>query len=151
MNPDQFKKHLNAVQIQIKTFAKKDAPRIAGKVAIDHFKENFQNEAFEKKKWKEVKRRKSKYTKGAKKIRKILTGDTGDLGRSIENAKYSNNTATITSDLPYSAVHNEGLRAGRGRGFRMPKRQFMAHSSKLAEKTEKEIIKKLDNIIHKTK
>ena len=57
MNPDQFKKHLNAVQIQIKTFAKKDAPRIAGKVAIDHFKENFQNEAFEKKKWKEVKRR----------------------------------------------------------------------------------------------
>ena len=32
MNPDQFKKHLNAVQIQIKTFAKKDAPRIAGKV-----------------------------------------------------------------------------------------------------------------------
>jgi len=60
MNPDQFKKHLNAVQIQIKTFARKDAPRIAGKVAIDHFKENFQNEAFEKKKWKEVKRRKSK-------------------------------------------------------------------------------------------
>lgn len=36
MNPDQFKKHLNAVQIQIKTFARKDAPRIAGKVAIDH-------------------------------------------------------------------------------------------------------------------
>lgn len=36
MNPDQLKKHLNAVQIQIKTFAKKDAPRIAGKVAIDH-------------------------------------------------------------------------------------------------------------------
>ena len=147
MNPSQFKQHLKSVQIDIKTFANRDAPRIAAKVAIDHFKENFQNERFEKKKWKEVKRRKDKYIKGARATRKILTGDTGDLGRSVENAKYTIGKATIISDLPYSAVHNEGLRAGRGRGFKMPKRQFMGDSDELHQKTKKELIKKLNTII----
>lgn len=147
MNPSQFKRHLNGVQLEIKTFVNRDAPRIAAKVAIDHFKENFQNERFEKKKWKEVKRRKDKHIRGARRTRKILTGDTGDLGRSFENAQYSQAKATIISDLPYSAVHNEGLRAGRGRGFKMPKRQFMGDSDELHQKTKKELIKKLNTII----
>jgi phage gpG-like protein len=32
---------------------------------------------------------------------------------------------TVGTEVPYAAIHNEGLRAGRGKGFKMPKRQFM--------------------------
>lgn len=124
MNPDQFKKHLNAVQIQIKPLPEKMLHAQLARQQQITLRRIFRTKLLRK--------------RNGKKLNE-------------EKAKYSNNTATITFNLPYSAVHNEGLRAGRGRGFRMPKRQFMAHSSKLAEKTEKEIIKILDIIIHKTK
>lgn len=143
MKPEEFNKHLSTVQIAIKGFVNKDAPRIAANVAVNHFKENFQKQGFEKKKWKEVKRRKSSKVKGARSTRKILTGNTGDLGRSFEKPTFKPSTALIISDLPYSAVHNLGLRAGRGKGFRMPKRQFMGESEMLNKITTRELEKKL--------
>jgi len=40
----------------------------------------------------------------------------------------------IINEVPYAAVHNEGLRAGRGKGFTMPKRQFIGKSAELEVK-----------------
>ena len=57
--------------------------------------------------------------------------DTGALRRSIKVSQSSFNKIVITSNLPYASVHNYGLKAGRGRGFKMPKRKFMGNSKKL--------------------
>lgn len=45
--------------------------------------------------------------KGADGQRRILTGRTGDLGRSIR-WKTEPGRAVIYSDLPYAAAHNDG-------------------------------------------
>nr|DAR27459.1 MAG TPA: virion morphogenesis protein [Caudoviricetes sp.] len=41
--------------------------------------------------------------------------------------------------VPYAEVHNTGGRAGRGRGFTMPKRQFIGDSAELQAKIEQRI------------
>jgi phage gpG-like protein len=38
---------------------------------------------------------------------------------------------TFATSKPYAQVHNEGGRAGRGKGFRMPKRKYMGRSRAL--------------------
>ncbi|MBQ8958877.1 MAG: phage virion morphogenesis protein [Bacteroidales bacterium] len=127
----------------------RDAPRRAGQVAVRFIKENFDKEGFFGQQWPNVKRRtnppKGKGKKAAANHR-ILTGDTGNLRRSIQ-FEVGNAEVTVFSDLPYSAVHNEGLRAGRGKGFQMPRRQFIGDHPKLAEALTKavqdEITKKL--------
>ena len=112
-------------------------------------------------KWKEVQRR-TPGTKAntyaakhhpAQTTRKILTGDTGDLGRSIEIREAANGTVTIWtnpstfgSKEPYGRVHNEGLRAGRGSGFTMPRRQFMGEHPELNELIVKKLEEKLKQI-----
>ena len=48
----------------------------------------------------------------------------GTLRRSI-TAHIDGDTILFTSSTPYAAVHNEGGRAGRGKGFNMPQRQFI--------------------------
>lgn len=142
MTKEEFIKHLQNLQIEFNEYVSKSAPTIAGKVAVRHFKQSFQDEAWNRVKWKEVKRRsnyKNKKIAGAS--RKILTGQTGDLGRSIEVKDIKNGTVTIWTDPnsfnskePYGRVHNEGLRAGRGKGFIMPKRQFMELTNSLKTK-----------------
>lgn len=148
---------------KIEKALRRDAPRVAGKEAVRLFKLNFMDEGFFGKRWKEVKRRRvvevsyrtkkgnrrAKYRtrgKGADGRRRILTGRTGNLGRSI-SSKPEVGQVTVIADATYSAVHNEGLRAGRGKGFAMPRRQFMGDHRKLqealAKKIESEIIRKL--------
>ena len=51
----------------------------------------------------------------------------------------------ILTDVPYASVHNNGERSGRGRGFKMPKRQFIGYSGKL----NRNIIAFLDKNIKK--
>ena len=53
------------------------------------------------------------------------------------------------SKEPYGAVHNEGLKAGRGTGFIMPRRRFMGDTPGLREKTVKELGKALDRLFKK--
>lgn len=152
------------LQIELKQAIDHDLPIIIGNEAVRLFKKNFQDEGFFGKPWQQVKRRQThtvKYktksgmrsrivpkAKGAAGTRKILTGNTGDLGRSIK-MKPQIAKVTIYSDLPYSAVHNEGLRAGRGKGFTMPRRQFMGDSPELHRVLREKIEKHLNKIIHK--
>lgn len=161
MTPEQFKKELNRLQSEFKDLFDKYGPTIAGKTAVSYFKKNFQNEAWGRVRWQEVKRRTpgtAAYKSAsrhhpARTTREILTGDTGDLARSIEIKTVSNGQVVIWtapsafgSKEPYGRVHNEGLRAGRGKGFIMPKRQFMGESEELNALIISELERKLKQI-----
>ena len=153
MSPDQFKQEIDRLQDEFKALFAKYAPTIAGQTAVSYFKKNFQNEAWGRVRWQEVKRRMDPRVKGARASRKILTGDTGDLARSIEVKAVSKGQVVIWtapsafgSKEPYGRVHNEGLRAGRGKGFIMPKRQFMGESEELNALIISELERKLKQI-----
>lgn len=123
-----------------------DLPDILGQAAVDLFKQNFQDEGFFGSGWKEVKRRQGG-AKGAAASRPILTGERGDLGRSIKyDAKEGR--AEVYSDIPYAAAHNEGTKtAGRNHKVTIPKRQFIGDHKELDYALEKEITDFLDKQI----
>lgn len=138
-----------------------DVAIITGKQAVDLFKENFQKESFNGKPWQEVARRKNPKTgvvsrginKGksresnAAASRKILTGETGDLGESIQYKYLGNAQVSIFSDKTYAQAHNEGTTtAGRGNKTTIPRRQFMGQSPELDIIVKNEIEKKLKNL-----
>lgn len=165
MTLKEFQLHLKGLQKEFQDLYDKYAPYIAGQTAVRMFKENFQKEGFFGEGWQEVKRRQDsrnfrtiKRGKNKGEVRakytwvrhKILRGKTGDLGKSIHYKVLKNGTAliytdpnAITSKKPYGRVHNEGLRAGRGSGFTMPKRQFMGDHPKLRTEIVKELERKL--------
>ena len=164
MTPEEFSKNLERIFEEYKELFVKYAPTIAGKEAVRFFKKNFQNQAWSKTKWQEVQRRQS-WTRTYKSVekkhpadtkRKILTGRTGDLGRSIEIKETTpgsvviwTNPSTFKSKEPYGRVHNEGLRAGRGAGFTMPKRQFMGDDPELNKIIIEKLETKLKEIFNK--
>lgn len=137
---------------RLHNFIQNDAARIVGKEAVDHYKQSFQDEAFSDKSegdepWKEVERRKNPRSKNrAAAQRKILTGETGELGDSISYSA-AGQFVMIKSDKVYAKVHNEGLRAGRGRGFKMPKRQFIGKSQLLNQRINKKLKAEKTNIL----
>lgn len=139
---------------RLHNFIQNDAARIVGKEAVDHYKQSFQNEAFSDKSkgdepWKEVKRRiKPRMKNRAAARRKILTGDTGELADSITYS-VSGRYITIKSDKAYAGVHNKGLKAGRGTGFKMPKRQFIGRSALLINRTNKILKRRMSNILNR--
>lgn len=159
MTPVQFEKYLRALKTRYGQTYEQYAPTIAARVAVEYFKNSFQTESWERKKWKDVKRRTSGFTRGAASMRKILTG-TGDLGRSIEQdasrtgkgqaVVHTNPSKFANSQKIYAAVHNEGLRAGRGKGFKMPKRQFMGESIELNKRIINELQRMLQTLINQT-
>lgn len=148
MTPDQFEVRLMQLSEEFGQFFDRYAPDLAGNVAVSYYKQNFQNEAWGKEPWKEVQRiiggtvanRAALSKHPARASRKILTGDTGDLGRSIAvkeagagKVELWTDPESFSSKEPYGRVHNEGLKAGRGAGFTMPKRQFMGMNEELAQ------------------
>ena len=138
MKQDKFLLEIQRLQKEYKVLIDTYAPSIVGNEAVSFYKKSFQKEAWGRVKWKEVSRRERDNVKGADKTSAILTGKTGDLGRSIEIKEKNigrvviwTNPDSFSSKVPYGRVHNEGLRAGRGKGFIMPKRQFMGYSEEL--------------------
>lgn len=134
---DNFIRKINRLQQYINNDVKDDI----GVQAVQHFKQSFQDEAFSDKSekdmpWQEVQRRKK--GKGAAAQRKILTGETGELGESISYNK-DGRGVEITNPKIYAEVHNKGLRAGRGKGFKMPKRQFIGDSVLMNQKIKTKI------------
>lgn len=72
----------------------------------------------------------------------------GDLRRSIIVKYVSWNKIRIGSyGIDYAATHNYGLRAGRGKGFRMPKRQFIGNSKQLEDRMKKMVNLAFGNIL----
>lgn len=162
MTPKEFNNKIVTMTNESKVFMERYGPIVAVKIAVSDFKRNFQTESFDGKKWQEVQRR-IKETKAnryaakhhpARTKRKILTGDTADLGRSIDIKEVGGGRATIWTDPgvfggkePYGDVHNSGGKAGRGSGFTMPQRQFIGDTAELRDKTIKELEKQMSRIL----
>ena len=126
---DEFIRKLQACQ----RFLNNGVFEVVGNEAVSHYKKSFRDEGFTNKtlvRWKEVKRRINPRNKAKASARLPILTQSGELGNSIR-WRLEANAVIISSDKVYAEVHNIGGRAGRGRGFRMPKRQFIGHSSAL--------------------
>jgi phage gpG-like protein len=170
MTPKEFQQRLKSLKTEFKDLYDRKAGRIAGQVAVDLFKKNFQEEGFFGVAWKEVKRRRGEdmqeqarqrraWSRGQARKRawnrqssNILTG-SGDLGRSIKYRLPGDGTVEVFTDAsafgskePYGRVHNEGLRAGRGKGFKMPKRQFIGDHPELRKAIVSALERKLGEL-----
>jgi phage virion morphogenesis protein len=120
---------------------KRSLPDGVGTLAKNFFKKNFRKQGFDNngvEKWKPRKRK----DKG----RAILV-KTGNLRNSIRVKNATFNKITIATDVDYANVHNSGLRAGRGKGFKMPKRQFMGESNNLNKEIKEFIERKVKQAI----
>lgn len=147
MNVEEFYRNLTRMELKLKEALNKDIPIIIGNEAVTQFKQNFQTESFFGEQWKEVKRRQQPVAKGAAGMRKILTGNTGNLGRSIQY-KVGIASVTVYSDVVYAKAHNEGtISAGRRRSTTIPKRQFIGMHPKLSKAIENKIDMKLNEIL----
>lgn len=110
-----------------------------GNIVVNETKNNFKRQGFMDRSVRRWKPRKKRDTGRA-----ILV-KSGTLRRSIKRTSTSAKRVTVASAgkaAVYAGVHNNGLRAGRGRGFKMPKRQFLGPSAT----TNKRII----NLMRKT-
>lgn len=108
--------------------AKRKIPVLVSNNSKNFFLQSFRNQGFTDNSLEKWQKRDNRSRRNSG--RAILV-DTGALRRSIKVSQSSFNKIVITSNLPYASVHNYGLKAGRGRGFKMPKRKFMGNSKKL--------------------
>lgn len=123
----------------------KDIPSlvtIMGTEAQTFFTKNFVKQGFDDNgviPWKSRKRDRMGWAPN----RAILV-KSGALRRSLKILNGGKYSVYITSNLPYANVHNEGLRAGRGKGFIMPKRKFVGDSHNLMRIIERKLLKRID-------
>jgi phage gpG-like protein len=125
-----------------------------GDIAVKEFTLNFRRQGFKDstvKKWtprKGEKRRTKSTKRSAPESRGILIGKGSGkkLSRSIKKLRVSKSRVVVGSTVKYAAVHNYGLRAGRGKGFKMKQRKFIGDSNNLDLKIKKYIRKKLKSI-----
>lgn len=114
-----------------------------GNIVVNEVDKNFKAEGFidrSVKKWKPRKRP----DKNPKK-RAILV-KSGRLKRSIRRLSVSAKRVTVGAKgkaAVYAGVHNHGLKAGRGAGFTMPKRQFLGPSHQIDKKVVQLLKKKI--------
>lgn len=121
--------------------------------AVNHFSDNFKKQGFDNngvEKW-QPRKRKFYRTRSGKRVddttRGILIGKgSGRLSRSLRKRRLTLLSGVITSPLIYARVHNEGLRAGRGAGFKMPKRQFVGYSESLNRKIKARLEGRINQI-----
>lgn len=109
-----------------------------GVLAANHFTTSFRNQGFTDEsleRWQPGKR-----TERSRLGNRAVLVKSGRLRRSIRTKRFGLLAVKILTDVPYASVHNNGERSGRGRGFKMPKRQFIGYSGVLNRK----IISKLD-------
>jgi phage gpG-like protein len=109
-----------------------------GVLAANHFTTSFRNQGFTDENlqmWQPRKR-----TERSRMGNRAILVKSGRLRRSIRSKSFGFLAVKILTDVPYASVHNNGERSGRGRGFKMPKRQFIGYSGVLNRK----IIAKMD-------
>lgn len=147
MTEQIFLQQIKAKTVEIKKCANRVMPIKAGRIAKNLFQNNFllggfMNDGLHK--WK-ISKRIGK-DKGSKGKYKTLMSGRNHLYNSIDY-RVSNDEVVIENRVPYAAVHNEGLRAGRGKGFQMPRRQFIGESKELTAEIETMIETELKNIL----
>jgi phage gpG-like protein len=154
MKPSEYFRKLQA---SLPKLERELAQKIIKGEAAKFVAENFEKEGFQDgglQKWKPRKKTETategtRKSDGSKAGRALLV-QTGKLKRQATHPKVVGNHVDFVFTLPYAEVHNEGLQAGRGAGFIMPKRQFIGRSKDLDARVEKKAIeflnKKLDNL-----
>lgn len=117
-----------------------------GNTAVNEFSANFERQGFMDRSLNRWKPRKNNVDPG----RAILTGKANKGGtrlrRSITVKSRTSKRVVIGVEGAanvYAGVHNYGLRAGRGAGFQMPKRQFIGDSENLNKKIVRLIKKEI--------
>lgn len=165
MTGEEFAELLSNNAHEIQEFAENIFPYLAGDIAVNHFRENFDKEGFVNnglQKWKEVERRKKEsswygFKPGNKKnfsqtrASDPILKDTNELRDATDYDVRSNGEVAIVNDKSYAEVHNDGGTAyifGK-KPFTMPKRQFIGHSKELDRKLEDMITDELERIIGK--
>lgn len=116
---------------------KSDLPQALAEATQQYFNKSFDNQAFNGTPWQDVKRH---FKKGGN--NKPILQQTGALKTAVSKSLVKTDFKTIkfeVTGVPYAAVHNEGLKASRGKGFKMPKRQFIGHTDQLTQ-IQKDII-----------
>ena len=147
MSPDEFLNNIRQSSDKIASAFERRIPLMVGNAGKSHFKSNFQKGGFvdqNLKKWKPAKR--IGKAKGAKGQYGTLLSARNFLYNSI-NYRVLPYQVVIFTRVPYAIVHNEGLRAGRGKGFKMPKRQFIGDSAVLNNKISLIIDEELSKIL----
>ena len=158
MTPEEHIKKLMEQSKAIENLNSRILPNLVGNEAKNFFTESFQKEGFTDETlepWQDVKRRTNpKRPDRAAATRKILTGATGDLGKSIEYKAEPGQVTIISdtkgagSDKDYAAAHNEGTTtAGRNRNVTIPKRQFIGKSATLDRKVLEIIKEEVDKVV----
>jgi len=109
-----------------------------GVLAANHFTTSFRNQGFTDESLQSWQPRKR--TERSRMGNRAILVKSGRLRRSIRSKRFGFLAVKILTDVPYASVHNNGERSGRGRGFKMPKRQFIGYSGVLNRK----IIAKMD-------
>jgi phage gpG-like protein len=128
-NSDKIKKQLEEVEKVIEKTLRQMGVEIKNFFINSFKKQGFTDEQFEK--WDG---RKDKKDEG----RAILV-KTGDLRRSIKVSEQTNDSVTISTDLPYAQYLNEGTK-------NMEKREFMGYSKALDSKIKKIIDENIKKI-----
>lgn len=118
-----------------------------GVLAVNHFTQSFRNQGFTDENlqmWKPRKR-----TERSRMGNRAILVKSGRLRRSIRSKRFGLLAVKIYTDVPYASVHNNGERSGRGRGFIMPKRQFIGYSGILNRKIIAKFDSKIKQIFNK--
>jgi phage gpG-like protein len=128
-------------------------PKITGIIKVEGLQfiaDNFDNQGFEQSPGKVLKwspRKPSKNKKLQKREGRQILVDSGKLRRAWESKSRVTKTKVIfANNMPYAEVHNEGGKAGRGKGFMMPQRQMIGDSSALDQRINPKINKIMDTI-----
>jgi phage gpG-like protein len=134
-----------------------DFQKMVGKISgivkvegLDFIHDNFEAQGFEKSpgkvnKWKP--RKPSKNKKMQKREGRQILVDSGKLRRDWDTeTKVAGSKVIFQNSSPYAEVHNEGGRAGRGKGFQMPQRQMIGDSSALDQRISTKVDKLMDSI-----
>lgn len=122
-------------------------PRVLANETKNYFVGEFNKQQWDGKRWLDPKRKQK--TTGSSRNQSATLVQSGTLRRAVINSLQQATFKLIqfeVKDVAYAKVHNEGLRAGRGVGFQMPKRQFMGQTKKLWEIQRRVIDKTIDTI-----
>lgn len=130
--PDFFRE----IQRNLPQIEREIAATVVVVEAENHFAASFRNEGFTGRSIQPWPARKKADTGG----RRALLVKTGTLRRQATKGQVIGNRVSFTIGVPYGKVHNEGLRAGRGSGFQMPKRQFIGNSQTLDERIQRKTL-----------
>jgi len=127
---------------------KRTLPILLANDAKENFLDSFRSQGWDGQSWQPVKRQGKK---GSSRNNSAILVQSGKLRLAVANSVKLVSWDRIIlridgNEIPYAAVHNEGLKAGRGAGFMMPKRKFFGDSAFLRLKQRRHIKEAIDKI-----